>query len=143
MTGPFDGVPHATLLLDRTRSTALRHSLLKLLQSLLCPREVETDPKVTRVATANAAAFTSHGGVELLVDLLCVAHEGRDRTPIGGHQTNLIASTSYAEIPKVCQVAVAGHTTNWVLRPTAAQRAKMLVDVISGVALLSLWASGS
>lgn len=100
IAGPFDGVAHATLLMDRTQSSPLRHSLLKLLQSLLCPHDAENNA-VIRIVSANAAAFTDNGGVELLVDLLCVAHEGRDRTPIGSSGAHLIAATSFADLPKV------------------------------------------
>lgn len=98
--GPFDGVPHATLLMDRTRSRPLQHRLLCLLQSLLCPRGIATEAPVLRVASMNATAFVDHGGVELLVDVLAAAHEGRDLTPIAGHQTNLLAANSFAEAPK-------------------------------------------
>lgn len=99
--GAFDGIAHATQLMDRTQSTPLRHSILKLLHALLCPRDVGNSSSVSRVAVANASTFTEHGGVELLADLVCIAHEGRDRTPIGRHTTNLIAATSYSDCPKV------------------------------------------
>jgi len=98
--GAFDGIAHATQLMDRTQSTPLRHSILKLLHALLCPRDVGNSSSVSRVAVANASTFTEHGGVELLADLVCIAHEGRDRTPIGRHTTNLIAATSYSDCPK-------------------------------------------
>jgi DnaJ family protein C protein 13 len=77
--GPFDGVAHCTLLLDKTKSTTYRHYLLLLLEALLVKEDI------TSVATqrkrlwefairTNAKAFILNGGVELCLEVATSMH---------------------------------------------------------------------
>ncbi|XP_043725618.1 dnaJ homolog subfamily C GRV2-like [Telopea speciosissima] len=81
--GPFDGIAHITVLLDRTDDRALRHRLLLLL-------------KVLMKVLSNVEACVLVGGCILAVDLLTVAHEASERTSIP-LQSNLIAATAFME----------------------------------------------
>ncbi|XP_042499011.1 dnaJ homolog subfamily C GRV2-like isoform X2 [Macadamia integrifolia] len=81
--GPFDGIAHITVLLDRTDDRALRHRLLLLLKVLM------------KVLT-NVEACVLVGGCVLAVDLLTVAHEASERTSIP-LQSNLIAANAFME----------------------------------------------
>ena len=73
--GPFSGVAHVATLLDHTPRRPLRHTLLRLLHSLMVPEAAVRgdDPAALAAARANAVAFMASGGIELLVDLLTCA----------------------------------------------------------------------
>lgn len=68
--GPFDGVRHATALMDFSMNATLRQTVLALIQSLLLPLAAATKPKAETAAKSNGAAFIEAGGVQLLVDML-------------------------------------------------------------------------
>ena len=73
--GPFSGVAHVAALLDHTPRRGLRHTLLRLLHSLLVPEAATRgdDLAAAPAARANGIAFMACGGIELLVDLLTCA----------------------------------------------------------------------
>lgn len=68
----FQGVVHATALLDRVMDPGLRQALLGLIRSLLLPTAAQggEDPQAVAAAKLNGIAFVEAGGVQLMVDLL-------------------------------------------------------------------------
>ena len=77
--GPFDGVAHCTLLLDKTKSTTYRHYLLLLLEALLVKKDITSiDVKQKHfwefAIRANAKAFILNNGIELSLEIATNVH---------------------------------------------------------------------
>ena len=51
--GSFEGITHIARLLDRTRSGAMRHTMLQLLERLLIPAAAQEQMPAQRAARAN------------------------------------------------------------------------------------------
>ena len=77
--GPFDGVAHCTLLLDKTKSNTYRHYLLQLLEALLVKEDITSiavqQKKLWEVAIrANSKVFILNKGVELCLEMATNVH---------------------------------------------------------------------
>lgn len=110
--GPFDGVAHCTLLMDKTKSTTYRHRLLILLRAMLVKDDI-TSVEIHRkkrwefAIRRNANVFIMNGGVELCVEVTTGIHSfvsdfGKPT------QSKLIAYESHTETPKdwFCEVTL-------------------------------------
>ncbi|GMH45130.1 hypothetical protein BSKO_13087 [Bryopsis sp. KO-2023] len=93
--GPFDGVDHATRLLDSTMNRSLRCCLLQLLEALVSPESTVERAQVH--GKLNGIAFVEAGGIGLCVDLLAGAHEGRQQAGSMAFNTNLITGQAHDE----------------------------------------------
>uniref|UniRef100_A0A7S2T2D5 J domain-containing protein n=1 Tax=Chloropicon primus TaxID=1764295 RepID=A0A7S2T2D5_9CHLO len=77
--GPFDGVAHCTLLLDKTKSNTYRHFLLQLLEALLVKENITSlQPQQRKIwefaVRSNAKVFILNKGVELCLEMATSVH---------------------------------------------------------------------
>ena len=77
--GPFDGVAHCTLLLDKRKSNTYRHYLLLLLEALLVKQDITSiEAKQKRMwefaIRANAKKFILNKGMELCLEMATSVH---------------------------------------------------------------------
>jgi len=108
--GPFDGVTHCTLLMDKTKSVTYRHRLLLLLQTLLVKEDITSTRSAEKrqwqnAIRKNAKAFVLNGGVDLCVDIATEVHN--ISSDFGkATQTKLLAYESHAETPRewLCEI---------------------------------------
>lgn len=100
--GPFEGVSHCTLLLDRTKSTVYRQRLLLLLYALIVKQDITSIEIVRKrkwesAIRYNAKEFVMNGGIELCIEMATGVHSftsdfGKPT------QTKLLAYESHTEI---------------------------------------------
>lgn len=91
--GPFDGISHATKLMDCTMNRSMRCRLLQLFHALISPQA--EDEKSVRVSKTNGMAFVKAGGISLCVDFLTGVHEVSERSGHVPINTNLIENIEH------------------------------------------------
>ncbi|CAD7701733.1 unnamed protein product, partial [Ostreobium quekettii] len=90
--GPFDGVSHATQLMDGTMRHSLRCCLFQLAEALISPEAM--DKQAQKAAHSNGRAFINAGGIPLCADVLAGAHEAQERSGHVPLKTELLTAVA-------------------------------------------------
>eukprot|EP00210_Caulerpa_lentillifera_P007523 g7188.t1 len=93
--GPFDGIDHATKLMDCTMNRSMRCRLLQLFESFISPQA--DDPNSQRVAKANGMAFVKAGGISICVDFITSVHEVTERSGHVPINTQMIENVAHED----------------------------------------------
>lgn len=91
--GPFDGIVHATKLMDCTMNRSMRCRLLQLFEAFISPQA--DDEKSKKAAKTNGMNFVKSGGISLCVDFVTGVHEISERSGHIAVNTNLIENIEH------------------------------------------------